>query len=72
MADITGTAAVLINKINQNSIGVILKNEELYLKNAQKNESWKANPAVDLDMISYYGLPLNWPDEKSFMLIIHF
>jgi len=28
MADITGTAVVLVNKINQNTIEVILKNED--------------------------------------------
>lgn len=45
---------------------VIAKNRALYIKNALKNESWKDNPAVAWNMISYYGLPLNWPDGESF------
>jgi len=94
MADITGAAAVLINKINQNTKEVFLKNKNkdnpyrigikeplgaghycetviaenkaLFIKNALKNEVWKDNPALDWNMISYYGLPLNWPDGESF------
>ncbi|MGM0500273.1 MAG: PAS domain-containing protein [Bacillota bacterium] len=45
---------------------VIAQNDELYIKNALKDESWNNNPDINLDMISYYGLPLNWPDEESF------
>jgi len=94
MADITGAAAVLMNKINKNTIEVILKNKNkdnpykigaqeslgtgnycetviaknkaLYIKNALKNDVWKDNPALEWNMISYYGLPLNWSDGESF------
>jgi len=45
---------------------VIGKNKKLPVKNALKTNKWKDNPDVKLDMISYYGLPLNWPDEESF------
>jgi PAS domain S-box-containing protein len=45
---------------------VIARNEELYIKNALKSEVWYDNPDVDLKMISYYGLPINWPDEETF------
>ncbi len=45
---------------------VIAKNESLYIKNALKNEIWRKNPDTDLNMISYYGLPLNWPDKEKF------
>ncbi len=45
---------------------VLAENKELYIKNALKNKVWKDNPDVGLDMISYYGLPINWPDQKSF------
>lgn len=45
---------------------VIAKNKELYIKNALEDGAWKDNPDIDLNMISYYGLPLNWPDDKSF------
>ncbi|ADQ13722.1 diguanylate cyclase [Halanaerobium hydrogeniformans] len=45
---------------------VIAKNKELYIKNALEDETWKDNPDINLNMISYYGLPLNWPDGKSF------
>ncbi len=45
---------------------VLAENKELYIKNALKNKVWKDNPDIELDMISYYGLPINWPDQKSF------
>lgn len=45
---------------------VLAENKELYIKDALKNKVWKDNPDVERDMISYYGLPLNWPDKKSF------
>jgi diguanylate cyclase (GGDEF)-like protein/PAS domain S-box-containing protein len=45
---------------------VIAKNKELHIKNALEDEVWKDNPDIDLNMISYYGLPLNWPDGKTF------
>ncbi|MFW5961973.1 MAG: diguanylate cyclase [bacterium] len=45
---------------------VIAKNKELHIKNALEDEVWKDNPDIDLNLISYYGLPLNWPDGKTF------
>ena len=45
---------------------VIGKNERLFVKNALKNEAWQNNPDLALNMISYYGLPINWPDGKAF------
>ncbi|MFP4021490.1 MAG: GAF domain-containing protein, partial [Halanaerobium sp.] len=94
MAEIIEVSAVLIMKVNQNSIQVFIKNQNkdnpykigfsdslgqglfcetviaqnkvLYIKNALKNDVWKDNPHIDLNMISYYGLPLNWSDGESF------
>ena len=45
---------------------VIGKNSELHIDNALKYEEWSHNPDVRLDMISYYGLPLQWPDKTFF------
>jgi diguanylate cyclase (GGDEF)-like protein/PAS domain S-box-containing protein len=45
---------------------VIGENKELYIENALKNNIWKNNPDIELEMISYYGLPINWPDKKAF------
>lgn len=45
---------------------VIGRNSEFLIENALTEEAWKDNPDIDLDMISYYGLPINWPDEEIF------
>ncbi|SDL44293.1 GAF domain-containing protein [Halarsenatibacter silvermanii] len=45
---------------------VISQNKELFIKKALEHEAWQDNPDIDLNMISYYGLPLNWPDGESF------
>ncbi|MBN2557916.1 MAG: HAMP domain-containing histidine kinase [Clostridia bacterium] len=45
---------------------VIGTNRELLVENALENEKWKDNPDAGLNMISYYGLPLRWPDEEVF------
>ncbi|MCG8637905.1 MAG: GGDEF domain-containing protein [Desulfobacterales bacterium] len=45
---------------------VIGTNEELLIDNALKYDDWRDNPDVELDMISYYGLPLQWPDKDFF------
>jgi len=45
---------------------VIGKNKELHVENALESKKWKDNPDVKLNMISYYGLPLQWPDEEVF------
>lgn len=41
-------------------------NKALYIKNVLEEVKLKDDPNVDLNMISYYGLPLNWPDKKTF------
>lgn len=45
---------------------VIGTNAELLIDNALKYEEWKDNPDVKLGMISYYGLPIKWPDNEYF------
>ena len=45
---------------------VIGKDKELLVENAIENEKWKDNPDVKLNMISYYGLPIKWPDREVF------
>ncbi|MDJ0520508.1 MAG: GAF domain-containing protein [Planctomycetota bacterium] len=39
---------------------------ELSVTNALDDPDWKDNPDVKLDMISYLGLPLLWPDGEPF------
>jgi c-di-GMP phosphodiesterase len=45
---------------------VIGRNQPLVIENALKNEIWKDNPDVKINMISYIGLPLKWPDGEVF------
>lgn len=45
---------------------VIGTNAELLIDNALKYKEWNDNPDVKLKMISYYGLPIQWPDEEAF------
>lgn len=45
---------------------VIGNNAELLIDNALKYEEWEENPDVKLNMISYYGLPITWPDKDFF------
>ncbi len=46
---------------------VIGKQERLLVPDATKNEIWKHNnPDIDLNMISYLGMPLNFPDGEVF------
>ncbi len=45
---------------------VIGNNAKLLVENALKYEEWKDNPDVKLNMISYYGLPITWPDKDFF------
>ena len=45
---------------------VIGKDKELLVEDALKSSEWKDNPDVKLNMISYYGLPIKWPDEEFF------
>ena len=41
---------------------VMREKAKLHVQNALKDEAWKNNPDVAIDMISYYGLPLLWSD----------
>ncbi len=45
---------------------VIGKNKEFLIQNALVKKAWKDNPDIDLNMISYYGLSINWPDGERF------
>lgn len=45
---------------------VIGTDKELHVENSLDHEEWKDNPDVALDMISYYGLPIKWPDGVFF------
>ncbi|MBN2780399.1 MAG: PAS domain S-box protein [Candidatus Marinimicrobia bacterium] len=46
---------------------VIGTQEMLLLPDARKDPLWnKNNPDIDLNMISYLGFPLNWPDGEVF------
>ncbi|MEO1054773.1 MAG: GAF domain-containing sensor histidine kinase [Bacteroidota bacterium] len=46
---------------------VIGKQDMLLVPDATKSEIWsKNNPDIDLNMISYLGFPVNWPDGEVF------
>lgn len=45
---------------------VIGKNKELLIDNALKYDEWKNNPDVAMNMVSYYGLPIQWEDHEFF------
>ncbi|WP_130806176.1 GAF domain-containing protein [Senegalia massiliensis] len=45
---------------------VVGTDKELSIVDSRQLESWKDNPDVDIDMISYYGLPIKWPDGEFF------
>jgi len=45
---------------------VIGTDRELLVANALEDKTWYQNPDVKLGMISYYGLPIKWPDEEKF------
>lgn len=45
---------------------VVNTNERLLVANALKDDKWRNNPDVKLDMISYLGLPILLPDGKPF------
>lgn len=46
---------------------VIGTQEKLLVPNATKSKVWKDNnPDVDINMISYLGFPINWPDGEVF------
>lgn len=45
---------------------VVADQSQLLIPNALVNNDWKQNPDIALGMISYCGLPLNWPDGSPF------
>ncbi len=45
---------------------VIKTGDKLMIPNALKDEHWKNNPDVKLNMISYLGFPLKFPNGKPF------
>lgn len=45
---------------------VIGTNRELLVANALEDEVWDKNPDIKLGMISYLGLPIQWPDAEIF------
>lgn len=45
---------------------VIGTNSYLQINNALNNEKWKDNPDIELNMISYAGLPIMWPNNEFF------
>ena len=40
--------------------------ESIFIKNADTNDLWKSSPTVELNMNSYYGVPIKWPDGQYF------
>lgn len=45
---------------------VVRKNQELLVPNALFDEAWRNNPDVKLNMVSYLGYPIRWPDGRPF------
>ncbi len=45
---------------------VIGTGNELLVDDSLKQKTWKDNPDVKLNMISYCGLPIRWPDKEYF------
>lgn len=45
---------------------VVRSNDRLLVPNALEDEHWKSNPDVRLNMISYLGMPLSYPDGRPF------
>jgi signal transduction histidine kinase len=45
---------------------VIGNNDCLLIPNALKDPLWNENPDIHLNMISYLGLPIQWPDKEVF------
>jgi len=45
---------------------VLARNKELSVTDAGKHPQWKLNPGMKYSMISYYGLPIKWPDGEFF------
>ena len=45
---------------------VINNQRKLEVVNALREKDWQDNPDIELNMISYLGFPVNWPDKKVF------
>ncbi len=45
---------------------VLAKKHRLLIPNALRDENWKNNPDIKLNMISYLGYPIVWPDGAPF------
>jgi two-component sensor histidine kinase len=45
---------------------VVGRREALLVPNALADKNWKDNPDVQLKMISYFGVPILWPDGEVF------
>jgi len=45
---------------------VIKTQRPLHVPNALHDPDWDHNPDIELGMISYYGVPVNWPDGEPF------
>jgi len=45
---------------------VVTKNHELLVPNALFDEAWRNNPQASLNLISYMGYLIRWPDGKPF------
>jgi signal transduction histidine kinase len=45
---------------------VVTNNRELLVPNALFDEAWRNNPDVRLNMISYLGYPIRWPNGRPF------
>ncbi len=45
---------------------VIGRDNRLLVEDALSSEVWKDNPDVAIDMISYLGFPIKWPDNEFF------
>ncbi|MDJ1182968.1 ATP-binding protein [Roseofilum casamattae] len=46
---------------------IVQTGQKLYVKNAKADPYWDDNPEVAQDgFMSYYGLPVNWPDNTPF------
>lgn len=45
---------------------VIENQKPLHIPNTLKDSEWSQNPSIELGMIAYYGVPINWPDGSVF------
>lgn len=45
---------------------VIRSQQALHVPNALADPDWDSNPDIKLGMVSYFGVPINWPDGSPF------